>query len=110
MSNARFLLALFLTPLILIIPPEATAPALVLVGLFMAQGLRHLPFDDWTEFLPALLTILIMPFSFSISNGIAFGFISFAAMKLLAGKGREVSWLVYGLAVVFLLHLLFFAA
>ncbi|MCH8474939.1 MAG: NCS2 family permease [Opitutales bacterium] len=104
-----FLLALFFTPLILVIPPEATAPALILVGVFMAQGLRYLAYDDLTEFLPALVTILAMPLTFSISNGIALGFLSYALLKVATGQTRQVHWLVYLLAAVFLLHFLFFA-
>lgn len=101
-----FLLALFLTPLILVIPAVATAPALVVVGAFMMQGIKDLDLKDFTKALPAFVTIVMMPLTFSISEGLAMGLITFAGVKLLAGRGREVSPLVYGLAALFLVHYL----
>ena len=102
-----FLLALFLTPLILIIPAVATAPALVVVGAFMMQGLAELDLADFAKAAPAFVTILAMPLAFSISEGIAFGLLTYVGLKLGTGKEREVGLVTYVLAVLFVLHFLF---
>jgi AGZA family xanthine/uracil permease-like MFS transporter len=102
-----FLLALFLTPLILVIPAVATAPALVVVGAFMMQGLAELDLRDFTKAAPAFMTIAIMPFAFSISEGIAFGILTHVGIKLGTGKAKEVGALTYILAVLFLLYFIF---
>lgn len=102
-----FLLALFLTPLILIIPAVATAPALVVVGAFMMQGLAELDLRDFSKAAPAFMTIVMMPFAFSISEGIAFGILTYVGIKIGTGKAKEVSALTYILAVLFLLYFLF---
>lgn len=101
-----FLLAIFFYPLISIIPAQATAAALIMVGLFMIDSIIDINFGDFTESFPAFMTIIMMPFTYSIAEGIAFGMISYAAVKLLCGKGKEVSPLVYVLALVFLLRYL----
>ncbi|MBV8098134.1 MAG: NCS2 family permease [Verrucomicrobia bacterium] len=102
-----FLLALFLTPLILIIPAVATAPALVVVGAFMMQGLAELDLRDFAKAAPAFITIVMMPFAFSISEGIALGILTYVGIKLGTGKAKEVGALTYILAVLFLLYFLF---
>ena len=102
-----FLLALFFTPLILIIPSVATAPALVIVGAFMMQGLAELDLRDFEKAAPAFITILAMPLAFSISEGIAFGLLTYVGLKVGTGKSREVSAVTYLLAVLFILHFLF---
>ena len=102
-----FLLALFLTPLILVIPAVATAPALVVVGAFMMQGLAELDLRDFTKAAPAFMTIVMMPFAFSISEGIAFGILTYVGIKLGTGKAKEVGALTYILAVLFLLYFIF---
>ena len=102
-----FLLALFLTPLILIIPGVATAPALVVVGAFMMQGLSELDLRDFSKAAPAFMTIVMMPFAFSISEGIAFGILTYVGIKLGTGKAKEVGVLTYILAAVFLLYFVF---
>lgn len=97
-----FLAALFLAPLAGSIPGFATAPALVFVACLMAQALRALDWDDPTETIPAVLTVLAMPFTFSIATGIGLGFVAHAALKLAAGRGGEVGgavWLIAGLCV-----------
>lgn len=99
-----FFLSLFLAPLAGLIPSEATAPALVIVGVLMVGGVMKIDFDDFTEALPAFLTIIFMPLAYSIADGIAFGFIAYPVVKLVAGKWKEVHWLVYLLAVVALIH------
>jgi adenine/guanine/hypoxanthine permease len=101
-----FLLALVLTPLILIVPAIATAPALVLVGAFMMQGLAELDLSDFTRAAPAFVTVLVMPLSFSISEGLGMGLLTYTALKLGTGKGSEVGIVTYVLAGLFLVHYL----
>ena len=98
---ALFLATLFLAPLATSIPGYATAPALVFVACLMAKSLRDVNWDDVTDYLPAVVTALAMPFTFSIATGIGLGFITFAAVKLLSGRGGEVSgavWLIAALS------------
>lgn len=99
-----FAIAAFFFPLFSIIPAQATAAALVVVGLFMLSTVVEINFSDITEAFPAFMTILMMPATYSIAEGISFGMISYAGIKLLTGRGKEVSPLVYGLAVIFLLR------
>lgn len=99
-----FLLTLFIAPLAGSIPIFATAPALVLVGCLMASAARDIDFDDATEAVPAAITIVSMPLTFSIADGLAFGFITYAGMKLLAGRWRELPVAVTVLAVLFVLR------
>lgn len=99
-----FLLAMFLWPLASAIPGAATAPALILVGAMMLEGLKHVDWDDITEALPAFLTLLFMPLTFSIANGVSFGVISHCGLKLLSGRGREVSPILYGIALLLALR------
>lgn len=98
-----FLLTLFLAPLATSIPGFATAPALVLVACLMTQGLRDLAWDDTTEYLPAIITAISMPFTFSIATGIGLGFISYVVVKVIAGRATQVHgavWLIAALCVV----------
>lgn len=97
-----FLLALVLSPLAASVPAFATAPALIYVAVLMTRGLAELDWSDLTESAPAVLCALSMPFLFSIAHGIAIGFISHAAIKLLAGRAREVSAIVWIVALVFI--------
>lgn len=97
-----FAVAAFFFPLFSIIPAQATAAALVVVGLFMLSTVVEINFSDITEAFPAFMTILMMPATYSIAEGISFGMISYAGIKLLTGRGKEVSPLVYGLAIIFL--------
>ncbi len=99
-----FLLALVFSPLITIIPFEATAPALILVGIFMINGISNLDFDDITELAPAFITMVAMPLTYSISEGIALGFITYVGVKLLTGKHKDISLLTGILSLVFLAH------
>jgi AGZA family xanthine/uracil permease-like MFS transporter len=101
-----FLLALFLTPLILAIPAVATAPALVIVGIFMFQSVAQLKLDDFIETAPIFLIIAGIPLSFSIAEGIGIGLIAYAVLHLAAGRARQASALTYLLAAIFALHLL----
>lgn len=101
-----FLLALFFTPIILMIPAVAVAPALVVVGIAMFEGVVDLDFQRFEIAAPAILTILVMPFAYSISTGIGIGLIALAVLALATGHRREVTWVTYALAAVFLLHFL----
>ncbi len=96
-----FFLAVFLSPVAGVVPKEATAPALIVVGFLMLSIVRQLPFDKFEEAFPAFLIMLVMPLTYSISNGIGFGFIAFSLIKLLSGKGREVHWLMYLVSFAF---------
>jgi len=99
-----FAACLFISPLAGVVPPQATGAVLVLVGFFMMRDVGSLPWDDATEAIPAFLTLTVMPFTYSITNGIGAGFISFVALKLLAGRGREVQPLMAAAAVAFLVY------
>lgn len=96
-----FVVSLFFFPLISIVPPQATASALVIVGLFMLTPIKEINFADFTESIPAYITMLMMPFSYSIAEGISFGMISYVVLKILSGKGKEVSLLMYILSLLF---------
>ena len=102
-----FLLALFIAPLAGSIPPYATAPALLYVTILMARGLAEIEWDDITEAAPAVITAIAMPFTFSIAEGIAFGFISYAGIKLAAGRYRDIHPAVGILAVLFVIKYLY---
>ena len=98
-----FLLALFVAPLAGSIPPYATAPALLYVACLMTRGLIEVEWDDITEAAPAVITAVAMPFTFSIAEGIAFGFIAYTAIKLVAGKFGDIHPAVGILSVLFLI-------
>ena len=102
-----FLLALFLTPLMKIIPLMATTPALVMVGILMMESIRHLEFDDLGATATAVVALMAMPLTFSISEGIALGFITYVGVKLGTGKHKEISIITYLLALVFILRYAF---
>jgi AGZA family xanthine/uracil permease-like MFS transporter len=90
-----FLVAMFFWPLAGAIPAAATAPALIVVGALMLDGLRSIEWDDYAILISGFLTVIIMPLTFSIANGVSFGVISYALIKLLSGKGKEVDILLY---------------
>ncbi|MDF2569913.1 MAG: adeQ 1 [Sporomusa sp.] len=104
-----FLLALFFTPIAGLIPDAATAPALIIVGALMIESIRHIDFGDLTEGIPAFLTIVMMPFTYSIANGISAGLVMYPLLKLVTGRGREVHWIVYILAVLVVFRFAFLA-
>ncbi|OJU51102.1 MAG: guanine permease [Bacteroidales bacterium 45-6] len=98
-----FLIALFLAPLFLMVPAAATAPALIIVGLFMVSSVVNLNFGDMSESLPAFLTMVLMPFTFSIAHGIVFGMIAYVLLKFLAGKFNQISitmWVIFSLLLL----------
>lgn len=100
-----FLLALFLTPLILAIPAAATAPALVIVGVFMFQSVAQVKLEEFAAVVPVFLIIVGIPLSFSIAEGIGLGLIAYAVLQLATGRARQTPALAYVLAAVFALHL-----
>lgn len=102
-----FLLSLFIWPLAEIIPPQATAPALIIVGLMMIEPILRIKFDDITESLPVFLTILTMPLTYSIANGLIFGVLSYVILKLLSFRWREVSPLMYVFCVLFIIYIFY---
>lgn len=104
-TAAMFGLALFLAPLFLMVPASATAPALILVGLFMISSVVNINFDNMTEALPAFLTIVMMPFAFSIAQGIVFGMLSFVLLKALSGKWKHISVTMWVIFVLFIIKL-----
>lgn len=99
---ALFLLCLFFSPLAGVVPAYATAPALLYVSCLMLRELVDLNWEDTTEAVPAVLTALMMPFTYSIANGVAFGFITYAGLKLFTGRMREVPAIVWIISAVFL--------
>lgn len=98
-----FFVALFFSQLFLLIPAAATAPALILVGVFMASPVKELDFTDYTEAIPAFLTFILMPLTYSISEGIVFGVLSFIILKLFTGQGKQVPTLTYIVGAFFLI-------
>lgn len=102
-----FLIALFFSPLFLSIPAAATAPALVLVGLLMLEPIRNIPFEDFTESIPAFVCVIMMPLTYSISNGILLGMIAYVLMNLICGKFRKITPAMYILAILFILKFIF---
>jgi len=105
-----FLFCLFLSPIASIVPAYATAPALLYVSVLMASGLSHIDWEDITEAAPAAITALMMPLTFSIANGIAIGFISYVAIKLLSGKLNDLNISLVLIAVLFILKFIFLGA
>jgi AGZA family xanthine/uracil permease-like MFS transporter len=103
---AMFALALFFAPVFTMIPGAATAPALVLVGLFMMSPIKNINLDDYTEAIPAFLTIITMPLTYSIAEGIMFGMLSYVLLKLFTGKLKQISLVMYIIAALFLLKFL----
>jgi len=105
-TGILFLLALFLSPIFLLIPSAATAPALIFVGFLMLQPVTSIDFSDPTEGIPAFLTIVIMPFAYSIADGIVYGIISYVILKFAGRKAKDVSVITWVLFVIFLLHII----
>ena len=99
-----FILALFFSGLVGLVPGQATAPALVIVGVLMMGAVKNIDFDDFTEALPAFFAIAIMPFSYSIANGIAAAMIFYPVVKIATGRHKELHPIVYVLAVLFILR------
>ncbi|MBA3339843.1 MAG: NCS2 family permease [Geodermatophilaceae bacterium] len=103
-TGVLFLVAMFLSPLVSIVPSEAAAPALVVVGALLVSQIRNLKFDDLSLVIPAFLTMALMPFTFSITNGIGAGFISFVVLRLAKGRGKDVHPLMWVSALLFTIY------
>jgi AGZA family xanthine/uracil permease-like MFS transporter len=103
-TGVLFLLAMFLAPLVTVVPFEAASTALVVVGFLMMTAVRQIDWTDYEIALPAFLAITLMPFTYSISNGIGAGIISYVVIKLAVGKARDVHPLLYGVAMLFILY------
>ncbi|WP_353815590.1 NCS2 family permease [Agromyces sp. SYSU T00266] len=103
-TGALFLLAMFLTPLTSVVPSEVAAAALVIVGALMMSQIREIDFGDFSVLLPVFLTVTVMPLTYSIANGIGAGFISWVVVRSLAGKGREISPLLWVVAAGFVVY------
>ncbi|MDF2633282.1 MAG: Xanthine/uracil/vitamin permease [Pelosinus sp.] len=99
-----FIVSLLFAPLIGLVPGFATAPALILVGALMMAEIGQVNFADFTDGFPAFMTIIMMPLTFSIANGFAFGFISYTFIKSLTGKAKDVSWIMWAVSVAFLIN------
>lgn len=103
-TGILFIAALFLAPLLAIVPSAATAPALIIVGVLMMATIKDIDFSEMSEALPAFLTIVMMPFSYSIATGIAAGLITYPILKTIKGEGRTVHPIIFILAVLFLIR------
>lgn len=104
-TGALFLCALFLTPLAGLVPGAATAPILIILGCLMIGEIVNINFKEFTEALPAFLTIIMMPLTLSIVDGMSFGFIAYVLLKLVTGKYKEINPIMYILSIVFIIHL-----
>ena len=105
-TGVCFLLALFFAPVAGIVPPQATSAALIVVGFLMCAIVKDIPFHEFEEGFPALMTIVFMPFTYSITNGIGAGFITYAFLKVARGKAPEVHWMLFLAAAAFLVYFL----
>lgn len=103
-TGGLFALALLFTPVLTIVPLQAASPALVVVGFLMMTQVKHIDWDRYELAVPAFLTIVVMPFTYSITNGIGVGFISYVIIKACLGKAREVHWLLWGTTALFFVY------
>jgi adenine/guanine/hypoxanthine permease len=105
-TGLLFLVAMWFSPLASVIPAQATAPALIIVGFYMMGVVREIGWDDYDDAIPAFVTMLVMPFTWSITNGIGAGFVAYVAIRLLNGRGRQVHWMLYLATGAFVLYFL----
>lgn len=103
-TGLLYVVSLFFAPLFLLVPAQATAPVLIIVGVFMISEVIHIDFSDFTEALPAFLTILLMPLTFSIAQGISFGFVSYTLIKMATGRFKDIHPIMYALTIAFIIH------
>ena len=101
-TAALFVAAIFFTPAVGIVPAYATAPALIIVGIYMMMSLRDINYDDWTELIPSLLGFFMMPLAYSIAVGIEFAIVSYVVVKVLTGKVKDISFLMVVLSALFI--------
>ncbi|MEV5607944.1 NCS2 family permease [Streptomyces sp. NPDC052225] len=106
-TGGLFAVALFLTPIATMVPSQAATPALLAVGfMILAGGIRAIDWDDWTIAIPAFVTMMMMPFTYSITNGIGMGFITFTVLRVVAGRAKEVPAAMYAVSAVFVFYYL----
>jgi AGZA family xanthine/uracil permease-like MFS transporter len=105
-TGALFLVAMWFSPLASVIPAQATAPALIIVGFYMMSVAREIDWDDYGEAVPAFVTMLVMPFTWSITNGIGAGFVTYVVIKVLEGRARRVHWMLYLAGAAFVVYFL----
>ena len=103
-TGVLFLGAMWFSPLASVIPAQATAPALIIVGFYMMSVVRDIRWDDYEDAIPAFITMLVMPFTWSITNGIGAGFVTYTVIKVVSGKGASVHWMVYLACVAFVVY------
>jgi AGZA family xanthine/uracil permease-like MFS transporter len=103
-TGLLFFLALFFSPVAGVVPPQATAAALIVVGYLMCSIVKDIPFGHFEEGFPALMTLVTMPFTYSITNGIGAGFVTYAFIKLVRGKAHEVHGMMWGTAIAFVIY------
>jgi AGZA family xanthine/uracil permease-like MFS transporter len=103
-TGVLFLAAMWFAPLAAVIPAQATAPALIIIGFYMMSLVADVRWNDAEESIPAFVTMLAMPFTWSITNGIGAGFVSYTAIRLLNGKGRQLHWMIYAASAAFVLY------
>ena len=103
-TGVLFLLALFIAPIVGLVPGCATAPALIIVGVLMMESIVNIDFSNFAEALPAFMVVSVMAFSYSIANGIAAGLIFYPLVKVVTGKTEEVHPIVYVLALLFIIR------
>jgi adenine/guanine/hypoxanthine permease len=108
-TGLLFLIALFVAPLVASIPAAATAPALILVGALMISAVTEIEWADPMVAVPAFLTLITIPLTFSIANGLAFGIVSFAVLRLFTGKAKLQDWMLFLLAALFILRFIYMA-
>jgi AGZA family xanthine/uracil permease-like MFS transporter len=109
-TGVLFLIAVFIAPVVGAIPAAATAPALIVVGSLMIVHAAEIPWSNPVISVPAFLTIITIPLTFSIANGLAFGFIAYTVLKIARGEFRSVNWLVYVLTILFIARFLYLGA
>jgi adenine/guanine/hypoxanthine permease len=105
-TGVLFLIAMWFSPLASMIPAQATAPALIVVGFYMMSVAREIDWDDYAEAIPAFVTMLVMPFTWSITNGIGAGFVTYVTIKVLEGRARQVHWMLFLAALAFVVYFL----
>lgn len=106
-TGVLFILSLFFAPLFIAVPTQATSPVLIIVGVMMASSLKEIDFNDFTNAIPAFLTLAMMPFAYSIADGIIFGIISYTILKLATGKSKEINIYLVILSILFVLKFVF---
>ncbi len=105
-TGVLFLISTIFSPILTAVPAAATAPVLILVGFFMMSPILKINFDDYTDAIPAFLTIILMPLTYSISDGIVFGIISYVLLKLLSGRQKDIHPMMYVIAILFIAKLM----